>query len=71
MNQKISRRSALRKVTGGTIVMAVAGRLSHRLQVADEASAPALKGRIHHSVLVDRRAPLAEIDSWHHGGLNE
>jgi hydroxypyruvate isomerase len=50
MNQKISRRSALRKVTGGTIAMAAAGSLSHRLQAAEEASAPALKGRIHHSV---------------------
>jgi hydroxypyruvate isomerase len=50
MNQKISRRSALRKVTGGTVAIAAAGSLSHRLQAADETSAPALKGRIHHSV---------------------
>lgn len=50
MNQRISRRSALRKVTGGSVAIAAAGSLSHRLQAADEASAPALKGRIHHSV---------------------
>jgi len=40
MNQKISRRSALRKVTGGTVAMAAAGSLSHRLQAVEEASAP-------------------------------
>ena len=50
MNQNISRRSALRNVTGGIVAMTAAGSLSYRLQAAEEASAPALKGRIHHSV---------------------
>jgi hydroxypyruvate isomerase len=50
VSKKISRRAALRKVTGGSVAIVTAGSLSHRLQAADEASAPALKGRIHHSV---------------------
>ena len=50
MNQNISRRSALRKVTGGTVAIAAAGGLSQQLRAAEEAAAPALKGRIHHSV---------------------
>jgi len=50
MDQKISRRSALRKVTGVTVALAAAGSFSHRLPAAEEASAPAVQGRIHHSV---------------------
>jgi len=50
MNPKISRRSALRKVTGGTVALAAAADLSNRLQAADEATGSKLKYRINHSV---------------------
>jgi hydroxypyruvate isomerase len=46
----MSRRSALRKVTGGTVALAAATSLSHRLQAADEALGSKLKYRINHSV---------------------
>jgi hydroxypyruvate isomerase len=49
MNQRISRRSALTKVAGGTAALAAAASLSHRLQAADNAASK-LKCRIHHSV---------------------
>jgi hydroxypyruvate isomerase len=45
----MSRRSALRKVTGSTVALAAAN-LSGRLQAADDAVGSKLKGRIHHSV---------------------
>src|SRR5215472_5678051 len=50
MNPKISRRSALRKVTGSTVALAAAADLSNRLQAADEAAGAKLKYRINHSV---------------------
>ena len=50
MNRKISRRSALRQVTGSTVALAAAVDLSHRLQAADEAAGAKLKNRINHSV---------------------
>ncbi len=49
MKTQLSRRSALRKVTGGAAALAVASSLSHRLGAADQA-APKLKGHINHSV---------------------
>lgn len=49
MNLPMSRRSALRKVTGTTVALAATS-LAHRLQAADEAAGPKLKGRINHSV---------------------
>jgi hydroxypyruvate isomerase len=50
MNRNISRRSALRKVTGSTVALAAATQISDRLNAAEQAVAPGLKGRIHHSV---------------------
>jgi hydroxypyruvate isomerase len=50
MNQTLSRRSALRKITGGTAALAAATSFSHRLGAADDASHAKLKGNIHHSV---------------------
>ncbi len=49
MNQDMSRRSALRKVTGTTVALAATS-LANRLQAADEAAGPNLKGHINHSV---------------------
>jgi hydroxypyruvate isomerase len=49
MNQTISRRSALGKLAGGTIVLSAAARLSTRAQAA-EGAGPKLKGNLHHSV---------------------
>jgi hydroxypyruvate isomerase len=49
MNLDMSRRSALRKVTGTTVALAATS-LATRLQAADEAAGPNLKGRINHSV---------------------
>jgi len=49
MNQQISRRSALRKVTGGTVAFAAAARLTPSLKAADEAASK-LKCRVNHSV---------------------
>jgi hydroxypyruvate isomerase len=50
MNPKISRRSALRKVTGSTVALAAAADLSNRLQAADEAAGAKLKYHVSHSV---------------------
>ncbi|HLH57151.1 MAG TPA: hydroxypyruvate isomerase, partial [Verrucomicrobiae bacterium] len=50
MKNKMSRRSALRTVTGGTVAAVAAASLSHRLQAADEALGSKLKYRINHSV---------------------
>jgi hydroxypyruvate isomerase len=50
MNQCLSRRSALRKLSGGTAALAALAGLSPRLAAAEDASRPKLKGRIHHSV---------------------
>jgi hydroxypyruvate isomerase len=50
MKNSMSRRSALRKVTGGTVALATAASLSRRLQAADEAVGSKLKYRINHSV---------------------
>lgn len=50
MNRNISRRSALRKVTGSTVALAAATQLSKRLTAAEQAVSPGLKGRVHHSV---------------------
>jgi hydroxypyruvate isomerase len=50
MNMKLSRRSALRKITSGAAVLAAASSLSHRLTAAEAASGAKLKGRINHSV---------------------
>jgi hydroxypyruvate isomerase len=50
MNQNISRRSALRKISGGTAMLAAAANLSGRLEAAEAADRPKLKGNIHHSV---------------------
>jgi len=50
MNQRLSRRSAIRKVTGGTVALAAAAELSQRLQAADDAVGAKLKANINHSV---------------------
>jgi len=50
MNQRLSRRSAIRKVTGSTVALAAAANLSQRLHAADEALGSKLKCRINHSV---------------------
>jgi len=50
MNRNISRRSALRKVTGSTVALAAATHLSGRLNAAEQAVPAGLKGRIRHSV---------------------
>ena len=50
MNRTLSRRSALRRITGGTAALAAVTTLSHRLQAAEDAARPKLKGNIHHSV---------------------
>jgi hydroxypyruvate isomerase len=50
MNVKMSRRSALRTVTGGAVALAAASSLPGRLRARDAAAGPKLKGRIHHSV---------------------
>ncbi len=50
MNRKISRRSALGKVTGSTVALAAAAGLPRNIMAADSASEPKLKGNIHHSV---------------------
>lgn len=50
MRTSISRRSALRKIAGSTVAVATAASLSHRLNAADAASRPNLKGHINHSV---------------------
>jgi hydroxypyruvate isomerase len=50
MNNPMSRRSALRKVTGGTAALAAGASLSHRLAAAENALGSKLKGRVNHSV---------------------
>src|SRR6516162_2952666 len=50
MNQDMSRRSALRKVTGSTVALAAATSLSQRLHAAESAAGAKLKCRINHSV---------------------
>jgi len=50
MKTKLSRRSALRKITGSAAVLAAASGLSHRLSAAEAAAGAKLKGRINHSV---------------------
>ncbi len=50
MKTKLSRRSALRQITGGGAALAAVSSLSHRLIAADEATGSKLKGRINHSV---------------------
>jgi hydroxypyruvate isomerase len=48
MNQKVSRRSALRNMAAGTATLAAAS-LAPRLRAEDSTSPSKLKGRIHHS----------------------
>jgi hydroxypyruvate isomerase len=50
MNTRISRRSALGKITAGTSVLAAAASLANRLGAAENAVGAKLKGRINHSV---------------------
>src|SRR5215469_7390895 len=50
MKNTLSRRSAIRKVTGGTVALAAATSLSRRLQAAEELVGTKLKYRINHSV---------------------
>src|SRR5439155_23776890 len=50
MNPNLSRRSALRNITGGSLALATATSLGRRLAAAETISGPKLKGRINHSV---------------------
>jgi hydroxypyruvate isomerase len=50
MTQKLSRRSALRKITSSATALAATASLAPHLQAADAASGASLKGRINHSV---------------------
>jgi len=50
MTTRISRRSALNRVTAGTVVAATAAALHHRLDAAGAAAGQGLKGRVNHSV---------------------
>jgi len=50
MNQQVSRRSALRRITGTTVALSAIPSFAHRLSAAEDAARPKLKGRIHHSV---------------------
>ena len=50
MNEHISRRTALEKITGGAVAMAGAAGLAQRVQAADAAKESKLKNRINHSV---------------------
>jgi hydroxypyruvate isomerase len=50
MKQHISRRAALRNITGGTAALAAMAGLRPGLQAAEVGDRPKLKGRIHHSV---------------------
>jgi hydroxypyruvate isomerase len=63
MKIKLSRRSALRKITGGTISLAAASSLPSHLGAGETAGGSKLKGRIHHSVCrwCYRRIPLDEL----------
>ena len=58
MNEILSRRSALRKITGGTAALAAVASLPNHLRAAEDTARPSLKGNIHHSV-----------SAWCYGGL--
>jgi hydroxypyruvate isomerase len=49
MNSRISRRSSIRKLTGGAVALAAASSLRGGIAAADEASSAKLKGSINHS----------------------
>lgn len=59
MKTKLSRRSALRKITGATATAIAAASLSHRLSAAEGAGGAKLKGRVNHSVC-----------KWCYGGIS-
>lgn len=63
MNLKVSRRTALGAITGGTVALAAASALPRRLDAADVAVGHPLKGRIHHSVCrwCYNKIPLEEL----------
>jgi hydroxypyruvate isomerase len=63
MNLPVTRRSALRTLAGGATAAGLAASLGGRLAAADPGPAPALKGRIHHSVCKSclPRASLDEL----------
>jgi hydroxypyruvate isomerase len=50
MKSTLSRRSALRRITGGTAALAAVTSFTHRLEAADDSAPAKLKGNIHHSV---------------------
>jgi hydroxypyruvate isomerase len=50
MKSTLSRRSALRRITGGTAALAAVTSFTHRIEAADDAAPAKLKGNIHHSV---------------------
>lgn len=50
MNPNLSRRSALRRIAGGTAALSAATGLSYQLDAADDAGHAGLKGHIRHSV---------------------
>ncbi|MCW5551484.1 MAG: sugar phosphate isomerase/epimerase [Verrucomicrobiae bacterium] len=59
MKTKLSRRSALRTITGATATAIAAASLSHRLSAAETAGGAKLKGRVNHSVC-----------KWCYGGIS-
>jgi hydroxypyruvate isomerase len=63
MNIAMSRRSALRTISGGAVALAATSSLPARLHAADAAAVPKLKGRIHHSVCrwCYNKIPLDEL----------
>ncbi len=50
MNQRLSRRSAIRTISSSTVALAAAASLSERLHAADEAAGAKLRYHINHSV---------------------
>jgi hydroxypyruvate isomerase len=58
MKSNMSRRSALRKISGGTAALAAVASLPKRVIAAEAAASPALKGNIKHSVC-----------KWCYGGI--
>ena len=50
MKTKISRRSAIRRITGSAAVLGATASLSERLTAAETAAGAKLKGKINHSV---------------------
>jgi hydroxypyruvate isomerase len=50
MNQNLSRRSAIGKITGGAAALAAATHFTRRLEAAETEAGPKLKGRVNHSV---------------------